>query len=99
MNKRLDKHVGIAPWRLHDIRRIVGNRLSALKVPHEVAELIIGHGKKGLARVYDQHEYIDEMREAPELWAQKLSAINKERPDLSTRAGLQSREDCECQNL
>ena len=37
--------------------------------------MVIGHGKRGLARVYDQHEYIDEMREALEAWAAKLRSI------------------------
>ena len=29
-----------------------------------VAEMVIGHGRKGLQRVYDQHRYVEEMREA-----------------------------------
>ena len=50
-------------------------RLSALRVPHEVAEAVIGHGKKGIARVYDQHRYLSEMREALDAWAQLLERI------------------------
>jgi hypothetical protein len=61
-----------APWVLHDLRRVVRSQLSALKVPENVAEMVIGHGKKGLARVYDQHAYLDEMREALQAWANKL---------------------------
>ncbi len=64
-----------APFVLHDLRRTVRNKLSALKVPHNVAEIIIGHGKKGLGRVYDQHRYEPEMREGLELWANKLRDI------------------------
>lgn len=60
---------------LHDIRRTVRTRLSQLRVRYEVAEMVIGHGKKGLARVYDQHQYLEEMREALDLWAQELSRI------------------------
>lgn len=60
---------------IHDVRRSVRTRLSALKVPERVAEMIIGHGKKGLARVYDQHEFEDEMREALDLWAGRLRDI------------------------
>ena len=62
-------------WVFHDIRRTVRTQFSRLRIPTEVAELIIGHGKKGLARVYDQHEYLDEMREALEVWAARLQAI------------------------
>ncbi|MEI9901309.1 MAG: site-specific integrase [Hyphomicrobium sp.] len=74
--RRLDKLMGFpAPFVIHDLRRTVRTRLSGLKVRTEVAELIIGHGKKGLARIYDQHEYLDEMRDALDAWANTLSAI------------------------
>ena len=59
----------------HDLRRVVRSQLSSLRVPEPVCELVIGHGKKGLARVYNQHEYLDEMREGLQLWADKLRAI------------------------
>ena len=55
-------------WVFHDIRRTVRTRLSALRVEERVAELVIGHARKGLVRIYDQHQYIDEMREALALW-------------------------------
>ena len=63
------------PWVIHDIRRTVRTRLASLRVPDTVAEMVIGHGRKGLQRVYDQHGYEDEMREALEQWAGKLRSI------------------------
>lgn len=69
------KKVTLADFVLHDIRRTVRTRLSSLKISAEVAEMVIGHGKKGLARVYDQHEFADEMREALDLWAGRLRSI------------------------
>ncbi|WP_367953433.1 site-specific integrase [Aquibium pacificus] len=60
---------------LHDLRRVVRSNLSALRVPDVVAELTIGHGKKGLARVYDQHAYLPEMRDALQAWADRLRTI------------------------
>ena len=63
------------PFKLHDLRRTVRTRLALLKVSDSVAEMVIGHGKRGLARVYDQHRYVDEMREALELWAVRLRGI------------------------
>jgi hypothetical protein len=62
-------------WTHHDIRRTVRTRLSALRVPEQVAELVIGHAKRGLARIYDQHEFIDEMREALAAWNTLLASI------------------------
>jgi integrase len=73
--KRLDRFMGMPPpFVIHDLRRTVRTRLSALTT-YEVAELAIGHGKKGLQRVYDQHEYLDEMRAALTAWSERLSGI------------------------
>jgi integrase len=73
----------------HDVRRTVRTRLSGLKVPAAVAEMVIGHGKKGLARVYDQHEYLDEMRKALEAWNGRLRSITTPPPEnvISLRKG------------
>ena len=63
------------PWVLHDLRRTMRTHLSALQVPDTVAEMVIGHGRRGLQRVYDQHQYADEMRNALTLWAGRLRDI------------------------
>ena len=65
----------IEPWVTHDLRRTVRTRLSQLKVPYEIAELVIGHARQGLHAIYDQHEAIDERREALKAWARKLRLI------------------------
>ena len=84
--RRLDKQVAIAwreaghhkpvsPFNLHDLRRTMRTHLSALPVPDLVRELVIGHTKPGLHKVYDQHAYEDEKREALALWAGRLKGI------------------------
>ena len=50
-----------------------------------VAEMVIGHGRKGIQRVYDQHSYEDEMREALELWAARLRDIVTPPPENVVR--------------
>jgi integrase len=67
--------VTLAPWVVHDLRRTVRTHLAALRVPDHVAEMVLGHGKKGLQRVYDQHRYETELREALTLWAVRLRSI------------------------
>jgi integrase len=62
------------PFGTHDIRRTVRTRLSPL-AQYEVCELIVGHAKRGLARVYDQHRYEKEQRKALEAWARSLQSI------------------------
>jgi integrase len=69
----------------HDVRRTVRTRLSGLKVSERVAEMVIGHGKKGLARVYDQHQFIDEMREALVVWNTRLQEITNPPPTTLLR--------------
>jgi integrase len=80
------------PWSLHDIRRTVRTRLSALRVPEHVAEMVIGHSRKGLARVYDQHQYRDEVREAVESWnALLLSIVEPPPPNVVRMQKRQTR--------
>ncbi len=79
--ERLDRLIreetgtSLEPWVFHDLRRTVRTRLSSLRVPEPVAEMVIGHARKGLARVYDMHGYLDEMREALDAWAGGLRSI------------------------
>lgn len=68
------------PFVIHDIRRTVRTRLSSLRIRDEVAEMVIGHGRKGIQRVYDQHKYVDEMREALQSWASMLKSICEPAP-------------------
>jgi integrase len=75
---RLDKLMGdVSPFRIHDLRRTLRTRLASLRVPDTIAEMVIGHGRRGLQRVYDQHRYEPEMREALALWAARLREISK----------------------
>jgi integrase len=67
-------------WVNHDVRRTVRSRLSRLRVPEEAREAVLAHVKPGIKRVYDVHEYLDEKREALELWAGKLRQIVEPQP-------------------
>jgi integrase len=69
------------PWVIHDLRRTLRTHLSALRIPDHIAEIVIGHGRQGLQRVYDQHRYLDEMREALTLWAGRLRSIVEPPPE------------------
>jgi integrase len=62
-------------WTLHDIRRTVRTGLSALRIASEVSERVIGHVPTGLVRVYDRHDYLDEKREALQVWTAHLTRI------------------------
>ena len=64
--------VTLAPWVVHDLRRVVRSNVAALGVPDNVAELVLGHGRKGLQRVYDRHRYLPEIRAALTKWNSRL---------------------------
>ena len=65
----------LEPFVIHDIRRTVRTRLSGLSISTDVAELVIAHSKPGLRRVYDQFSYLDEKRQALDLWAGEIIHI------------------------
>jgi integrase len=72
--------VELRPWVIHDLRRTLRTRLAALKIQDHVAEMVIGHGRQGMQRVYDQHSYLSEMRAALDAWAERLLGIAEPRP-------------------
>lgn len=76
LDKLMREHLGeFQPFVIHDVRRTVRTRLSMLRVEPQVAELVLGHARKGLARVYDLHSFLPEMTDALERWARELLLI------------------------
>jgi integrase len=67
--------VTLPGWTFHDIRRTGRTGLAALGIPDTIAEVTIAHKLKGLHAVYNLHTYVDEKRDALELWAAKLRDI------------------------
>jgi len=67
-------------WVNHDIRRTVRSNLSRLKVTEEAREAVMAHARPGIKGVYDVYDYLDEKREALELWAGRLLSIVEPRP-------------------
>ncbi len=67
--------VELEPWTNHDIRRTVRSNLSRLRVTEEAREAVLAHVRPGIKGTYDHHDYLDEKREALELWAARLRTI------------------------
>ncbi len=63
------------PFWMHDDRRVVRSNMAALKIPEAVIDTVLGHGKKGMKRIYDQYTYLDDTAEALELWADWLERL------------------------
>ena len=73
----LDKVAKIDAWRVHDLRRTGRSEMARLKVDDVVAERVLNHLPRGLARVYNQYQYLPEKREAMNIWARELQRITK----------------------
>jgi integrase len=67
-------------WTAHDLRRTMRTGLAAAGVPVMVAEVAIGHVKKGIIGVYDAHQYQNEVRTAMEAWERRLQRIIDGKP-------------------
>jgi integrase len=74
--KEHDPKAKLAHFVIHDLRRTVRTHLSAIpSISDLVRELVIGHTKPGLHKVYDQYAYLDEKRFALDAWATRLRSI------------------------
>lgn len=65
----------IPHWSPHDLRRTVRTGLSRMQCPHDVAEAILGHAKKGMAGVYDLNRHEPECKEWLQKWADHLDNL------------------------
>jgi integrase len=77
--------VKLARWKNHDIRRTVRSGLSRLKVSEEAREAVMAHTRPGIKGVYDLYGYLDEKREALELWSARVRAIVTPQPENVVR--------------
>src|SRR6516165_7029724 len=63
---KLDQHVGVAPWTLHDLRRTCATQMAELGVLPHVIENALNHvsgHKAGVAGVYNRSRMSDAVRE------------------------------------
>lgn len=67
---------GIEPFTPHDLRRTCRSWLAALEVPDNVAEMVLGHKLAGIVGTYNRHQYMEQRREALQLWADKLLTLS-----------------------
>lgn len=66
---------GMPHFTPHDLRRTARTNLSRLKVPREVAELVLNHKKGGDVEVYDLYEFLEEKGHALNKWAAHIESV------------------------
>lgn len=69
------KDMGINPFTLHDLRRTCRTGLAMLGVPRDIAERVLNHAQDRLIATYDVYEYLNEKRNALNLWSLHIKKI------------------------
>jgi integrase len=69
------KKKGVAAWTTHDLRRTFRTGLARLKLAPHIAERVLNHAQEKIPGTYDTHDYIDEKREALQLWSDHLEGL------------------------
>jgi integrase len=76
--RKMDQRIGIAPWRIHDLRRTCATMMAELGVlPHHI-EAVLNHlsgHKASVAGTYNRAKYLHEMRSALQRWADHIEAL------------------------
>lgn len=71
--KRLDKLSDVNDWRYHDLRRTAGTNMARLGVPVSTISRVLNHAEGGVTRIYARHSYLNEKREALQMWSASLA--------------------------
>lgn len=69
-----------AQWQLHDFRRTIDTNMSELGVEPHVVERLLNHistpgAIKGVQATYNRYSYLKEMRQACEVWENRLQSL------------------------
>ena len=71
--RRIRDSLPLEDWRTHDFRRSLSTGASELGVMPHVVEKMLGHELGGVLAVYNKHDWLDDQREAYELYADRLT--------------------------
>jgi integrase len=78
--QELDARLGIAPWRIHDLRRTCATGMGELGILPHVIEQALNHvsgAKAGVAGVYNRSKMIDAVRDALQRWGDHVEEITR----------------------
>ncbi len=73
----------IAHFTLHDLRRSAATGMAGLGIAHHVVDRVLNHTAgtiRGVARVYNRYQYLDERKAALETWARHVDGLVSPRP-------------------
>jgi integrase len=76
--RKADPEAAIEPFTLHDLRRTAATGMARIGIAHHVLDKILNHvaGKiSGVARIYNQHEYLAEREVALDAWSRHVASL------------------------
>lgn len=73
---RMDRETNVTKYVLHDCRRYFSTTAAKICIPLHITELILDHRSQltGVARIYNRYQYLDEMRDAVQLYQNWLNS-------------------------
>lgn len=80
--------VEIDHWTFHDLRRTCETGMARMGVPQDIIDRVTNHvsGQHRMVRIYNQHSYADEKRDALDTWAQAVADIVAGRDPVAEKA-------------
>jgi integrase len=82
--RRLDELAPLpSPWVFHDLRRTLASGMARLGQPVHVVEAVLNHRSgtiRGVARIYNRHDYAAEKRAALEAWGRHVEKLLADQP-------------------
>ena len=80
-----EKAVELMPaWRVHDLRRTLATGFQRLGIRFEVTEALLNHvsgAKRGIAGIYQRHDWKDEKRSALTAWGGHVESTIRSDPE------------------
>jgi integrase len=79
--QELDARIGIAPYRIHDLRRTCATGMGELGVLPHVVEQALNHvsgAKAGVAGTYNRSKMIDAVRQGLQAWSDHIDRITSD---------------------
>lgn len=76
-----EEAVGMEEWTFHDLRRTFSTGGARLGIAMHIVERVLNHvpvALKGVARVYQHHEFMAERKSALETWGRHVEFVTKE---------------------
>lgn len=70
-----EKKMELAHFTPHDLRRTFSTGLAKLGFHDEIIDMVTGHKKQGIIKVYNRHKYDAEKQQALEAWERKLLSL------------------------